>query len=446
MPRPPVIGDTIDEKYEIIEAFEPGGMGLVFKVRSITTEKLRALKLCKFSDTDMCRRFAREVRMMQKIDHPNVVRILAAGLEHEPPYFVMPLAMNSLADEIGELKEDENKAIGAFLEICKGVVAIHEAGVVHRDIKPANALRLKDGTIAISDLGLAKLVERDTTILTQTHMIVGTDAYLAPEQRLPDGSRHADEKTDVYQLGKTLYEFVTGRTPAFIGLSGLPPGMARIIRRATREDPAERFASVADLVTALEQYVRSNDPKFSTRNALEKLVEDAKTGDGVDVGELCQLLSQSHEMNKELFCELFDQIPDAILIKAAKKFPDLFAEALTIYLSALDETASSQSFSYAEGVASSMESVFGNVKSADIRAKALVCAMVAACRLNRFAAMDTCNSMLSSVKDDETAYALVDLVSDRAGITEFMERRPDYQKFHPVIRIYLEKSTDESTE
>ena len=97
-----------------------------------------------------------------------------------------------------------------FRQVCLGVQAMHDSGIVHRDIKPANVLRFTGGRIAVSDLGAAKLEPRDTTVLTQTHVVVGTLAFLAPEQFLPGGSRRADFRTDIYQLGKVLYQLLTG--------------------------------------------------------------------------------------------------------------------------------------------------------------------------------------------------------------------------------------------
>ena len=249
MPKRLKIGDIIDGKYTIVEAFEPGGMGLVFKVRS-TEGKVRALKVCRETEDDDVRRFKREVRIMKKIKHPNVITVVDDNLDHDPPYFVMCLARASLASESAEYVDDEQRVLDALEQICKGLQAIHNSDVVHRDIKPANALVLKDGTIVVADLGLSKLNDRDSTILTMSRAIVGTEAYLAPEQRMPKGSREADQRTDIYQVGKTLYELLTGRNPAFIDVSDVPPGLARIIKRSTREDPSERYQTVGELMDA----------------------------------------------------------------------------------------------------------------------------------------------------------------------------------------------------
>jgi eukaryotic-like serine/threonine-protein kinase len=226
-------GDVIDGKYKVAEFLGAGGMGAVVKATALAGGKIVALKYCFENSPDLLRRFAREVRIMQGITHRHVVQILDANLTHKPPYFTMPLAVGSLQDEIPSLMADEDAALDAFLQLCQGAQAIHNSLGVHRDIKPLNALRYADDTIVISDLGLAKYDPRDTTTLTQASVLLGTRAYCAPEQLMPAGSRDADGRTDIYQLGKTLYEILTGKSPALIDRSALPAGLAHIVQRST---------------------------------------------------------------------------------------------------------------------------------------------------------------------------------------------------------------------
>src|SRR5262249_51880612 len=154
-----------------------------------------------------------------------------SNLSHEPPYFVMPLAVGSLSADLVWLSKDEEAALDAIKSIALGVQAIHAAGATHRDIKPLNALRLTDGSFAVSDLGLAKSNDRDTRVLTRTTGNLGTFAYAAPEQFQPGGTRDADARTDVYQIGKTLYELLTGEIPHMMDLRKVDAGLSLIIQR-----------------------------------------------------------------------------------------------------------------------------------------------------------------------------------------------------------------------
>ena len=140
----------------------------------------------------------------------------------------MPLAIGSLQEEVENLTGKLPAIFQVFREICAGVRAIHNSGVVHRDLKPSNILRLADGSIVVADLrGPAKRDPRHSLgVLTGTCAVVGTLAYLAPEQLLPEGSRLADRRSDLFQLGKILYQLVSGLTPAVVDLDRLPPGLA----------------------------------------------------------------------------------------------------------------------------------------------------------------------------------------------------------------------------
>src|SRR5260370_37766076 len=120
------------------------------------------------------------------------------------------------------MQHAEERVLGVFGQICSGVGALQASGTSHRDIKPANVLRFAGGRIAVADFGLAKLDTRDSTILTQTGAFYGTFAYSAPEQHLPAGTREADVRTDICQLGKMLYHMLTGKSPVLIEHDALP--------------------------------------------------------------------------------------------------------------------------------------------------------------------------------------------------------------------------------
>ena len=181
-------GDLIDSRYVVKGEIGRGGMGVVLCVEDRQANKEVALKYCQDNATlldmdEQLRRFKREVRMMAGIQHENVMPVLASNLDYEPPYFVMPVADRSLAKEVS-LGMNEIQALDVFKSICRGVQAVHSAGGTHRDIKPLNIMRMPDGRIVVSDLGLIKLDPRDSSTLTQTAQFIGTRVYCAPEQLL----------------------------------------------------------------------------------------------------------------------------------------------------------------------------------------------------------------------------------------------------------------------
>src|SRR5687767_6789612 len=126
-------GATLIKKYKIISDVGTGGMGGVVKAKRLSDGEIVAIKWCRLRGSDWRRRFIREVNLMRKIKHENVVRILAYNFKHDPPYFVMPFADGSIGSKLAEYAANEGQAIDDFIELCHGIQAIHGAGAVHRD-------------------------------------------------------------------------------------------------------------------------------------------------------------------------------------------------------------------------------------------------------------------------------------------------------------------------
>jgi eukaryotic-like serine/threonine-protein kinase len=440
------VGATLIKKYEILEELPQGGMGGVVKARRLTDGKIVAIKWCRLIGDDWHRRFEREVRITKQITHPNVVPILAHNFKHRPPYFVMPFADGSIGSQLSVYAADEPRALIDILAFCAGVQAIHNAGAVHRDIKPDNGL-LFDGKVVVADLGLAKLCERDTTILTQTVAIVGTQMYLAPEQRMPGGSRDADRRTDIYQLGKMLYQMLTGLEPLLVDLSKVSAGLRHIIRKATQEHPQERYQTVGEFIDAVKLYQHAKDPSSNPVASFETAITQIKERLKYEEYREAEIrpiltalnLAQIREEHAQ-FLEMFDAIPETILRVCADQFGNDFQPVMEAYVSAVDDQVGGRSFSYAETVADKMTNVFAApAASAKIKALALEALLLGAVRLSRFKAVDKFNELLPKVKDDDTAYEVAEMLRRRQG--EYGRVYDDVPaiKLHPVIRALREE-------
>ncbi len=182
-----------------------------------------------------------------------VVPILARNVrkDNDEPWFIMPLATESAAEYLS--RTQGMSAIWLFKEACLGVEYIHTkgSGVWHRDVKPQNILLFElDGQTfaAVSDLGLGRFARRDTVTLTQPGMSYGTVGYMSPEQQ---AGGEVDQRTDIYSLGKLLYQILTGQAPTTIVLANVPSEYARIIETATEYDPKNRYSSVREILDAL---------------------------------------------------------------------------------------------------------------------------------------------------------------------------------------------------
>ena len=432
-------GDLVDDRFVTRGLIGRGGMGSVVRVERRSDGKMLALKYCHLAGAEL-KRFEREVRIMERVRHPHVVPIIEANLAHSPPYFVMPLAEGSLLGELDQLKDDEARVLDVFGQICSGIRALHASGIIHRDIKPANVLRFAGGRIAVSDFGLAKLDTRDSTILTQTNAFFGTFAYSAPEQHLPAGTREADVRTDICQLGKMLYHMLTGKSPALIEQDLLPRGLAHIVQRATSPHPEDRYQTLAEWLDALRYYQLSKDPTRNAREALESLVLQAEDllrrheYKAENLKAILGLLLHLDRHGPSTVIEFFDRLPRAILPVLAGEFAGEFLPPLRAYAAALQSRVAGYNFAYADAVARRMRSVFVHARSTELKTTALQITLIAAVELNRFAAMNVFNSLLTMVKDVDLAIAVGEMLRAHARPYQKVAEQVPPGRLHPAIR------------
>jgi len=200
-------------RYRLERPLGHGGMASVFLARDTELDRAVALKLLAENlggDESVRRRFVREARLAARLSHPNVVSVFDAGEDDGRPYIVMEYVDGENLAELlarrGRIPPDE--ARGLALQAAQGLAHAHAAGLVHRDVKPQNLILRNDGTLKIADFGIARAAE--TTSLTQAGTVLGTAAYLSPEQALGEEVTPA---TDVYSLGVVLYELLSGRPP-----------------------------------------------------------------------------------------------------------------------------------------------------------------------------------------------------------------------------------------
>jgi serine/threonine protein kinase len=223
-------------------------MGMVYKARHIALGRVVALKTLRgehASEPDHVQRFEREMRAVARLDHPNIVRIYDVGQLQNQPYYTMPyLPGGSLAGQRQRLFDDPQAAVAVIEKIAVAVHYAHEHGVLHRDLKPGNVLLDERGEPLVCDFGLAKLQEPGVE-LTYTGAVLGTPAYMAPEQAA-GRSAQIGPASDVWSLGVMLYELLTGRRP-FVG-----DGTDEVKRKIQTDEPPAPRALRPELDTSLE--------------------------------------------------------------------------------------------------------------------------------------------------------------------------------------------------
>ncbi len=260
----------IPPRYEVLSQIGTGGTGIVYKVRDLETSEIVALKVLKpeiASDPDVQENFKREMCLARKITHKNVCRIHEFNRLNGTAYTSMELvegeSLLSRLYRVGSLPL--NEALDIARQICAGLREAHAQSIVHRDLKPANIMVDRNGTVKIMDFGIARMVQRDGPM---TGTIVGTPAYMAPEQA---ELKPVSSCTDIYAVGLLLYEMVTGvaafdgDTPVAVALKQIReypkrpreivPQLTRsietVIMKCLQKEPGKRFQSVDELEIAL---------------------------------------------------------------------------------------------------------------------------------------------------------------------------------------------------
>ena len=287
-------GTVIDSRFEVLHVIGQGGMGVVYRARQHELERDVALKILKPAlslQPEKMKRFRREAQLVSKLDHPNIVRVYAVGIDDEKPYIAMEyLTGRQMSDVLSaEGPLPWRRALPLFMQLCDALAYAHANDIIHRDIKPSNILLLRDATadgiaVKLVDFGIAKSLTGESDKLTQTEMVLGSVFYLSPGQFQ---GRQADASADVYSLGCTFFEVLAG-TPPFVGdtvydtiaksvteslpkvnqvnsQARIPPTLQRLLEAMTAKDIADRIPTAEAVRRNLECVMRGTDLESDVR-------------------------------------------------------------------------------------------------------------------------------------------------------------------------------------
>jgi beta-lactam-binding protein with PASTA domain/serine/threonine protein kinase len=264
-----------NNRYRVDGILGNGGMANVFVGTDTLLRRRVAIKVLReqyATDDDFVKRFSYEAQSAAKLSHPNIVNVYDFGREDHAYYIVMELVDGTTLAELmrNERVLPEPVAVDYAIQIASGLAYAHRQGLLHRDVKPANILVTSDDVVKLSDFGIARAVSEHTLGVTQPGMVMGSVAYISPEQAQ---GHDIDERADLYSVGVVLYQMLTGSLP-FSGdnpvavalkhvseeppaidpaTTGVSPAVASIVARLLRKDPAERFASATELASALRE-------------------------------------------------------------------------------------------------------------------------------------------------------------------------------------------------
>lgn len=276
-----LIGTVLLEQFRIDALIGTGGMGTVYRARQTTIDRDVAVKVLRLElarDDSAVARFEREAQLAASLDHPNLVRVLLSGrLPDGRLYIVMELLEGrSLADELDNRGVPSvDRALVLIMKLCAGLSAVHAKGIVHRDIKPENVYLVQRGEdsdfVKLVDFGISRALDTDSAgTESQAGRVFGTAGYISPEAATGEPT---DVRSDIYSVGVLSYQLLTGELPFDGKTAGavlmqhvhdtpppmrgrrlgprVPPGLADVIHRALRKEPADRFQSLAELVDAI---------------------------------------------------------------------------------------------------------------------------------------------------------------------------------------------------
>lgn len=278
------VGKRLDGRYEIRELIGVGGMAYVYKAYDNIDDRIVAVKILKdeyLANEEFTRRFKNESKAIAILSHPNIVKVFDVSFGDRIQYIVMEyidgITLKEYIDQQKEIRWKE--ALHFTVQILRALQHAHDKGIVHRDIKPQNIMLLPDGTIKVTDFGIARFSRNEIRATGATDKAIGSVHYISPEQARGEIT---DEKADIYSTGVMLYEMLTGRLPfeadnavsvAIMQMQSaprlpreinpeIPEGLEEITMKAMQKDPEKRYQSAAEMLADIDEFKRNPSIHF----------------------------------------------------------------------------------------------------------------------------------------------------------------------------------------
>lgn len=276
------VGKRLDGRYEIREIIGVGGMAVVYKAYDCIEDRIVAVKILKeefISNEEFIIRFKNESKAIAVLNHPNIVKVYDVSFGDLIQYIVMEYVDGITLKQYIEKQQNLRwkDAVYLTIQVLRALQHAHDKGIVHRDVKPQNIMLLADGTIKVTDFGIARFARSEHK--TMTDKAIGSVHYISPEQARGEAT---DEKADIYSVGVMLYEMLTGRLPfeadsavsvAIMQLQqdpvlprdineNIPVGLEQVTMHAMQKDVNKRYRSAAEMLRDLEEFRRSPDMVF----------------------------------------------------------------------------------------------------------------------------------------------------------------------------------------
>jgi serine/threonine protein kinase len=344
----------------------------------------------------MIERFQQEVRILAKLDHPNIIKVTDSQLATPPFWYVMPRYQVSLRDELPRVIGNEARVQKVFGAVLDAVEYAHKEGVIHRDLKPHNVMMNGDDDVVVTDFGIGRVLDAEGDRFTLTGQRMGSGPYASPEQFTD--AKHVDFRSDVYSLGRMLYELNTERLNSSVQeLNRLPPKIVPIVERCTQQRREDRFQNVTELKDAWRTAIEVTSLDSGVGEAKRLVTELVATPTlQSKVERLLQLLAEN-EHDHDLLRDALMQIPPSsvALMRAAD------AIRLRRLLRQFVEHVTAQSWgaSYLDKLGARCGNLYVAVHDPEIRAELLYCILVVGVKGKRYAVLETLAQLLQAARE-----------------------------------------------
>ena len=323
------VGKRLDGRYELREIIGVGGMAVVYKAYDCIEDRIVAVKILKeefISNEEFITRFKNESKAIAVLNHPNIVKVYDVSFSDVIQYIVMEyvdgITLKQYIEKQNCLRWKD--AVYLTIQVLRALQHAHDKGIVHRDVKPQNIMLLSDGTIKVTDFGIARFARSEHK--TMTDKAIGSVHYISPEQARGEDT---DEKADIYSVGVMLYEMLTGRLPfeadsavsvAIMQLQEepvlprdindtIPVGLEQITMHAMQKEVSKRYRSAAEMLRDLEEFRRSPDMVFEYTYFIDN--EPTRFVDAVlDNDSNSSVSQENHKLDPNDFDDDFDDDGD----------------------------------------------------------------------------------------------------------------------------------------
>jgi eukaryotic-like serine/threonine-protein kinase len=396
-----------------------------------------ALKILSLNDEESINRFRKEVRLLKTLNHPRIVKIIDSQLDSSPYWYTMPNYQYSLRTILPELQGNIERIGTIFSGVLEGIEHAHSVGIIHRDLKPENVLLNSDTDVAISDFGLGRRVDAQTTRMTLTGQALGTLAYMAPEQ-LRDAKR-ADHASDIFSLGLMLKETFLGDDFTVSSNTLLPAGVAVLVDRCTQLEPPKRFQNIGEFKSGFERLLR-----FAKRENVEEELQILVGQLGREayaapesIDRLADLVAACQD-EIELLHEVVMKISASTFSALHQRHPEMAELMVRQFAGSCNK---SFGFGYTDGIGQCCKRLYNATKDPSIRAVLAAVALEVGVSHNRWFVLDIAASLFSLVDTDLEALELVRTLEPMKHTLPVIADKVNMAKLHPILQALFASSS-----